>query len=232
MARKQQGKRVRGATYAKACDAAGIPPDQRFPQSSRFPQDARYGPLNHPDLSDETVIAMIGFEIGRFLKHPGGVWRGVTWEQRFPAFRGYLTARGLAPEDAVSAHERWKRDEEAASQNSKRLGTANLLPGGGKVEILKRRPSVVEVLAGIGNWADAITPDWPSAGEPSSNPQTPGWTEYHTPAEWRTAWNNCTESTWRKYRDEMKADKHPVSRARRVRFKLADLQRLGLAEPP
>jgi hypothetical protein len=56
------------------------------------------------------------------------------------------------------------------------------------------------------------------------------WSDYRTPTEWRKAWQ-CSESTWREHRDALTPDLHPVSKQRRVRFRRADLQRLGLAEP-
>lgn len=56
------------------------------------------------------------------------------------------------------------------------------------------------------------------------------WSDYFTPAEWQKAWK-CSETAWRKYRDEMELEKHPVSRHRKVRFLKADLRRLGLTEP-
>jgi hypothetical protein len=56
------------------------------------------------------------------------------------------------------------------------------------------------------------------------------WSGFHSPDEWRKAWE-VSETTWRKFRNKIRCDQHPVSKSKRVRFLVAELQRMGLIEP-
>ena len=61
------------------------------------------------------------------------------------------------------------------------------------------------------------------------------WSDYHTPYDWRVAWGDggtpASEKRWRNLRDSMKCQQHPVSKCRRVRFLISELEKNGLQLP-
>lgn len=158
-----------GTSYHAACDEAGIEEQRRFPQCFRFPPQARYGAVNHPDLSDEAVICMIGLDIKNHLKREGGRILGKTWQERLPAYVSYLEERGITPEEAVRRHEEWNREQLARMEHVEHVANVPLMPGSNAmVEVVRPLPFGIDLLSGKAKRSDLPAPtNEVRPGEPS-----------------------------------------------------------------
>lgn len=187
---------------------------------------------NHPGLSDEEILRIIGSDVLLHQQHgEEGRIGGKTWQQRFPSYNSWLKKRKLTVDDALAAFSNADAEAERTFTTGKRVGLLAL--GNGQfIEEHMAMPTFEDRLAGRATRQDVAL----YSKLARSQPEVPEFSPVLTSVtligllKLNGILSNSRQSLTR-FKKQWQAKSEPGSNDRRFRFHLATLRELGVKYP-